>query len=105
MAALANTLLTTATDTGPGSSADLLVAKARVSMTVVVNGTVTGGVVALEASQDGTNWVKVNSVGPLSTGVNRFCHLPVGAYRYFRANVVTAITGGGSVSATIMEAG
>lgn len=105
MAAAANTLLTTATDVGAGSSVDLTVAKSQVSMAVVVNGTVTGGVVVLEASHDNTNWVKVGSVGPMATGTNRSCQLANGVYRYFRAHIVTAITGGGSVSATLMEAG
>lgn len=102
--AIAATLLTDATAVGAGSSTDLTVAKAHVSMTVVVNGTVTGGVVALEASHDNTNWVKVGSARSLRTGTNCSCNLTCGVFRYFRANIVTAIKGGGSVSATLMDA-
>lgn len=103
--AVATTMLTNATSAGAGTTADLLTAKANVSMSVFVTGTVTGGSVALQASQDGTNWITVGSAKALRTGNQRSCQLAGGVYRFFRANIVTAITGGGTVSATLMEAG
>ena len=96
--------LTSVTLAGPGTTVDFLVAKAQVTAVVVVTDTVTGGLVALEASHDGTNWVYYGSVKP-RTGVNQPIVSNVGAFRYWRASVLSAITGGGSVSATLMEAG
>lgn len=89
---------------GPGTTVDFMTAKAQVTAVVVVNGTVTGGVVAMEASHDGTNWVYYGSTNP-RTGVNQPLVTNVGAFRYWRANVLQEITGGGTVSTTFMEAG
>ena len=89
---------------GPGTTIDFTVAKANVTAMVVVIGTVTGGTVAMEASHDGVNWVYYGSVNP-RTGVNQPLVTNVGAFRYWRANILVAIVGGGSVSATFMEAG
>ena len=89
---------------GPGATVDFLIAKAQVTSVVVVTGEVTGGLVALEASHDGTNWVFYGSAKP-RTGVNQPIVSNVGAFRYWRANVLSAIVGSGSVTATLMEAG
>lgn len=96
--------LTGAATKGAGNAVDFLTAKRVVSMVVVPSGTVTGGQVAMEASHDGTNWVVVQVVDPLQ-GVNRSSHVIDGAYRYWRSNLTAAITGGGSVTTTFMEAG
>lgn len=88
--------------TGAGTTVDFLTAKSLVSMVVIAKGTVTGGVVAVEASHDGTNWVQLHAFAP-STGINSSFDLTRGAYRYYRANILSDITGGGSVDATLME--
>ena len=89
---------------GPGDTVDFVAAKSQVTAVVVVTGTVTGGLVAMEASHDGVNWVYYGSTTP-RTGVNQPIVTNVGAFRFWRANVLSPITGGGSVSATFMEAG
>jgi hypothetical protein len=92
------------TAVGPGTVVDYLTAQRDVSMVMVVTGTVTGGLVAMEASQDNTNWVTMYVFGP-RTGRNDFHSSVKGAFRYWRTNVTSAITGGGSVTTTFMESG
>ncbi len=87
-----------------GTTVDFTTAKANVSGVMGVTGTVTGGLVVLEASHDGTVWVNVASLVP-DTGINQFFSSPSGAFRYWRANITSAVVGGGTVSATFMEAG
>lgn len=88
---------------GPGTTIDFVVAKALVSMVLVSNGPVSGGVVAVEASHDGTNWVKVEGLAP-QADFHQFAQPTRGVFRYWRANVLAEVTGG-TVSATFMEAG
>lgn len=105
MASVAGTTsLAAATLPGPGATIDFTTAKLNVSMVIVVTGTVTGGLVALEASHDGLNWVSHTVVEPM-TGLNVGVDNRAGAYRYWRSNVLTEVTGGGSVATTFMEAG
>lgn len=87
---------------GAKTIADFAAAKSRVSAIVSTSGTVDGGSVAIEASHDGAVWVKMATF-ILVEPRNRSWDLPNGAYRYFRANVLDAVTGGGSVSVTFME--
>ncbi len=89
---------------GAGTPVDFLTAKRIVTMVSVPTGKVTGGQVAMEASHDNTNWVVIRVLEPLE-GVNQALHLTDGAYRYWRSSVTAAITGGGSVTTTFMEAG
>lgn len=99
------TTLTTAT-TGTGTTADFGSAVGKIAMVVVVNGTVTGGQVRLQVSHDGTNFTSfipdVNTTA-LATGVNHTMYVD-GAYRYARAVVSTTVTGGGTVTVTLMGA-
>lgn len=90
--------------TGAGVTIDFTDAKAKVTAVLVPSGSVTGGLVALEASQDGVNWVTVYIFDPGFTAANQFYSNTNGAFRYWRGNVTSPITGGGSVSATLMEA-
>lgn len=102
--AVADTLLTNAT-TGTGTTIDFTTAKRNVSVVMIPTGTITGGAVAIEVSHDGTNWAQMLVMHiALRPGIHShdFSH---GAYRYWRANVLVDIAGGGSVSATLMEAG
>lgn len=87
---------------GAGSSADFSRAVARVTMVVIPTGAVTGGVVELEASQDNTNWVGMHITTPVQ-GDNVAVTATWAAFRYWRARISTAISGGGTVKATLME--
>lgn len=95
----------TAATTGNGSAVDFGQAVNAVSAFVLVNGTVAGGTVRLQVSQDGTNWSSFPTdliTGALGTGVNATLNTVIGAYRYVRAQVGTNITGGGTVTVTLM---
>lgn len=101
---VASTTLTSASAIGAGTTVDFANAKKNVTLFALVNGTVTAGVVDLQASQDGTNWVRLASTGNLATGVNQYLTLDGGAFRYYRGTVSEALVGGGSVTATLMYA-
>lgn len=96
------TTLSAATS-GNGTTVDWGSARQNISMFILVNGTVTGGVVDLQVSQDGTNWVKISSSATLGTGVNQQLTLSNAAFQYARGVVSTAVTGGGTVTATLMS--
>lgn len=98
----ASATLTTATAVSNGTTVDFTNAKRNVTLFALVNGTVTSGVVDLQASQDGSNWVRLASTGNLATGVNQYLTLNGGAFRYFRGTVSEVVAGGGSVTATLM---
>lgn len=100
---VASATLTTAT-TGNGTTVDFANAKSNVSLFIQVNGTVTAGVVDLQASQDGVNWVRVMFSSALATGVNQYLSVSGGAFRWYRGVVSDTVTGGGSVTATLMFA-
>lgn len=100
---VASTSLTDATSVGAGTTVDFTTAKQNVSMAIVVSGTVTGGLVAMEVSQNGTDWISHTAIEP-GSGSNHGCDNRHGAYRYWRARILSAITGGGSVTVTFMEA-
>lgn len=92
-----------AATSGNGATVDWGSARQNVSMFILVNGTVTSGVVDLQVSQDGTNWVKISSSATLATGVNQQLTLSNSAFRYARGAVSTAVGGGGSVTTTLMS--
>lgn len=98
---IASATLTAQSATGAGTVADFGSAKQQVTIAVTAGAGVSAGVVAIEVSQDNTNWYRTNgsaltAPGVTSTTVN-------GAWRYARGNVTTTITGG-TVSATVMAA-
>lgn len=94
--------LTNAT-TGTGTTVDFATAKKTVTAAMVVGGTVTAGVLLVEASQDGTNWIPLGSVA-VDEGRNRGISFTGQAYRYWRGRVVADVSGGGRVAVTFMEA-
>lgn len=94
--------LTNATE-GTGTAVDFSSAKTHVSAILTVNGEVTDGMVHVQASHDNTSWVHLHTFSGITTGLNQKFEM-AGAYRYFRASVISAITGGGSVTVTLMEA-
>lgn len=93
----------TAATTGNGTTVDWGYAKTNVSLAIIVNGTVTGGVVDLQVSQNGTDWIKISSSATLGTGVNQQLTLSSAAFRYARGVVSTNVTGGGTVTCTLMS--
>ncbi len=99
----AQTSLDNAKGATVGLAVDFTVAKKDVSCVVFTSGLVTGGIVSIEASHDSLNWVPM---GSLATADGRASSLDFsrGAYRYWRASILDPIKGGGTVSATFMEA-
>lgn len=98
-ALVSSATLTAQSATGAGTVADFGSAKQVLTIAVTASAGVSAGVVAIEVSQDNTNWFRTNgsaltAPGVTSTTVN-------GAWRYARGNVTTTITGG-TVSATVM---
>lgn len=91
--------------TGTGVTADFVTAKRNVSVVMLPSGDITGGTVAVEVSHDGTNWVQALVMHIALRPGNHSHDFSHGAYRYWRATVLADITGGGSVTATFMEAG
>jgi len=73
-------------------------------MAILVTGTVTAGVVALDVSQDGTNFVMFSTV-TLVTNTNTKLTATGEAWRYFRGRVTTNITGGATATCTLMTGG
>lgn len=88
---------------GSGASVDFATAKRNVSAVIFTAGLVTGGVVQVEASQDNLNWVPLAAFATDATRTRGF-DSSRGAYRYWRATILDSIRGGGTVSATFMEA-
>jgi hypothetical protein len=98
---LATTTLSAASATGAGSVADFGSAKANVSLVVIASAGTTAGAVALEVSQDNTNWYRhITSIDTTAPGVFQTSTNNL-AFRYARANITTLIVGG-TVTATLM---
>ncbi len=94
------TSLTNAT-TGTGLTADFGAPQANITTEVIVTGTVTTGVVTLDTSQDGTNWVPNGNLTPISN-TNGMISVSNEAWRYGRARISTNIAGGATVTCTLM---
>lgn len=102
--------------TGTGTTVDLGGARRAIAFAISTAGTVTGGAVQMQVSEDGTNWFTPPSSafqndsaatlanpytlaagpGPVALFV-----LTNAAFRYARVNVTSNVTGGGTVSATV----
>ena len=91
-----------ATAVGNGTTIDFLSAKSFVGALIITNGTVTGGTVSIQISQNGTNWATAQFY-PIQTGLSYVFNNVGGAFRFWRGTITTAITGGGSVDVTFME--
>lgn len=96
---VAATTLTAQSATGAGTVVDFGSGKHAISLAVTASAGVSAGVVALEVSQDNTNWFRTNGSALTAPGVT--ATTVTGAWRYARGNVTTTITGG-TVSATVM---
>lgn len=95
----AATTLSAQSVTGAGTVVDFGSAKSNITLAITASAGVTAGAVALEVSQDNTNWFRTAPVTQSAPGVTQVNQ--GGAWRYARGNVTTAITGG-TVSATLM---
>lgn len=93
--------LTAQSATGAGTVADFGSAKQQITMAITASAGVSAGAVALEVSQDSTNWFRSTPATQSAPGVTQVNQ--GGAWRYARGNVTTTITGG-TVSATLMGA-
>lgn len=93
-----------AVTTGTGTAVDFTRAQNDITMAILVSGTVTAGSVALDVSQDGTNWVMFSTVTPV-TNTNTKLTASTEAWRYARGRIATNITGGATVTCTIMSGG
>lgn len=93
--------LTAASSTGAGTTVDFGAAKQCITIVVTSGAGVSGGVVTLQLSQDNANWYNHTGTITTSTASTVFSVSVTGvAFRYARANITTAITGG-NVAATI----
>lgn len=97
----ASASLTDAT-TGAGAAVDFSNPVTNVSMVLVPSGSITSGVVVVEASHDGVNWVKLDGFNAAEP-VNQAHRNTAGAFRYWRSNIIADIVGG-SVTTTFMGA-
>jgi hypothetical protein len=98
---ISSSTLSAQSATGAGTVADFGSAKQQVTIAVTASAGVSAGVVAIEVSQDNTNWFRTNGSALTAPGVTSTT--VSGAWRYARGNVTTTITGG-TVSATLMAA-
>lgn len=87
---------------GAGSTVDFLTAKKTVTAVVVPSATLSQGTITVEASQDNLVWIALQTVGLAGMPSMAF-NLEGVAFRYWRANLVTAAVGG-TVRVTFMEA-
>ena len=94
----------TAVTTGTGTTVDFGSAKSNITMAIMVVGTVTAGVMGVDLSQDGTNWVSDGTVN-LTSNTNTMLNVSAEAWRYARARVTTNITGGATATCTFMAGG
>jgi hypothetical protein len=98
--------LTAVSATGGGAALDGLVTRTVGTMVVVSSAGVSAGSVQAQGSLDGTNWFSLGSAVSTSTASTVFTPVVVtgAAFRFIRANVATAITGG-TISATVGVSG
>lgn len=99
----AQTSLSGKATTQDGDTIDFTSAKSRVSAVLVRSGTITSGLVHVQASHDGTNWVVVHTFDPSISG-NQSWNADLGAFRYWRGSIPRTVAGGGTISVTFMEA-
>jgi hypothetical protein len=92
---------------GPGAILNNAGVRNNHSVVVNTNGTVTGGTVQLQGSQDNVNWVNLltTALAPLSaTAAVTAGTSQLTPFRYVRAIVVAPITGGGTITAYVASA-
>lgn len=100
-ALISSTTLSAQSATGAGTVADFGSGKQQTTIAIIASAGVSAGAVALEVSQDNTNWFRGSPVTQSAPGVTSATI--TGAWRYARGNVTTTITGG-TVTATLMAA-
>lgn len=100
--AVPNTSLSAGSGVASGTTIDFLTAKKTVTAAVTPSAILSAGVVTIEASQDNSNWITLRVVGLDSIRATAVSFEGV-AFRYWRANVAQALSGG-TVRVTFMEA-
>lgn len=99
-----STTITAGSGTANGTTIDYTCSRANTTLVVVASAGVSAGVVALEVSQDNTNFYRhTTTVTTTAPGVSQISITGV-AFRYARGVIVTAITGG-TVTCTVMTSG
>ena len=97
----AGATITAGSGTANGTTIDYGASKENITLVVVASAGVSAGVVALEVSQDSTNWYRhTTTVTTSAPGVSQTTISSV-AFRYARGVIATAITGG-TVTCTTM---
>lgn len=91
----------TAVTTGTGTTVDFGTGTNDITMAILVTGTVAAGMVALDVSHDGANWVQFSTVTPV-TNTNTKLTSSAEVWRYARGRIATDITGGATATCTIM---
>ncbi len=99
---VASTTINNQTGAITGTTVDFGSAKSNFSLMIRPGAGVSGGVIDLQVSQDGTNWVKVgNSSSALAATTNQALSASGLAFRYARAVSSTNVAGG-NVTVTAM---
>jgi hypothetical protein len=88
------------TAVGPGVVVDFGAAKANISAVFTTTAGISAGAVALEVSQDNSNWFRTGSPATLTASAVSNIAISGNAFRYARGAITTTVVGG-TVSATI----
>lgn len=99
---LAATSMAGVSAAGPGSTVDFLTAKKTVTAVISVSAKLAKGVVTIEASQNNSTWIALRTCA-MEDMESMAMSIQGVAFRYWRANLVVAASGG-SVTVTFMEA-
>lgn len=89
---------------GNGTTIDFATAKNTVTCVIGPSKGGLTGVIGVEASQDSSIWVPMGSIA-VDRDPPRSLEFRGVAFRYWRAVVISNVGGGGTVTATFMEAG
>jgi hypothetical protein len=91
------------TAVGPGVVVDFGSAKANISAVFTTTAGISAGAVALEVSQDNSNWYRTGTPATLTASAVSNIAISNNAFRYARGAITTTVVGG-TVSATIQAA-
>jgi hypothetical protein len=97
----ASTTINASTGAITGTTVDFGTPRSNISLMIVVGAGVSGGVIDLQVSHNGNDWVKVNSSTALAASTNQSLTATGVAFRYARAVTSTNVAGG-NVTVTAM---
>lgn len=92
--------ITAATGAITGTTVNFATPKRNISLAIIVGAGVSGGVIDLQVSQDGNNWIKHSSSSALVASTNQILTAANVAFQYARAVTSTNVAGG-NVTVTI----